>query len=99
MKRRLLARIAPLVCLMTFLPQLAAATVLEVRIGFRPAIPDGKPVLGRSPGIENLWFATGLGPYGLQVGPWSGAAVTDLALGTPPPLDLGPFGVARFGSR
>jgi D-amino-acid dehydrogenase len=80
-------------------PGLAAATVLEVRIGFRPAIPDGKPVLGRSPGIENLWFATGHGPYGLQVGPWSGAAVTDLALGTPPPLDLGPFAVGRFSSR
>jgi len=80
-------------------PGLAAATVLEVRIGFRPAIPDGKPVLGRSPGIENLYFATGHGPYGLQVGPWSGAAVADLALGTPPPLDLGPFAVARFRSR
>jgi len=80
-------------------PGLGAATVLEVRIGFRPAIPDGKPVLGRSPGIENLYFATGHGPYGLQVGPWSGAAVADLALGTPPPLDLGPFAVARFSSR
>ena len=80
-------------------PGLAAATVHEVRIGFRPASPDGKPVLGRAPGIGNLYFATGHGPYGLQVGPWSGAAVADLALGTPPPLDLGPFAVGRFGSR
>lgn len=79
-------------------PGLAAATVLEVRVGFRPASPDGKPILGPAPGIGNLYFATGHGPYGLQVGPWSGAAVADLALGRPLQLDLGPFTVARFGS-
>jgi glycine/D-amino acid oxidase-like deaminating enzyme len=79
-------------------PGLAAATVLEVRIGFRPASPDGKPILGQAPRIHNLYFATGHGPYGLQVGPWSGAAVADRALGRPLPLDLGPFTVARFSS-
>jgi D-amino-acid dehydrogenase len=77
-------------------PGLAAATVAEVRVGFRPASPDGKPVLGPAPGIRNLYFATGHGSYGLQVGPWSGAAVADLALGRKVALDLGPFTVARF---
>jgi D-amino-acid dehydrogenase len=77
-------------------PGLAAATVLEMRIGFRPASPDGKPVLGPAPQIHNLYFATGHGPYGLQVGPWSGAAVADLALGRQVGPDLGPFTVARF---
>lgn len=38
----------------------------------------------------------GGGLVGLQVGPWSGAAVADLALGRPVPADLGPFGVGRF---
>ncbi len=79
-------------------PGLAAATVVEVRVGFRPASPDGKPILGPLPGIANLYLATGHGPYGLQVGPWSGAAIADLALGRPVQLDLGPFTVARFRS-
>jgi glycine/D-amino acid oxidase-like deaminating enzyme len=77
-------------------PGLNAATVEEVRVGFRPASPDGSPILGRAPGIRGLFFATGHGPYGLQVGPWSGAAVADLALGRPVPLDLGAFSVGRF---
>ena len=77
-------------------PGLTAATVQEVRVGFRPASPDGKPILGHAPGIRDLYFATGHGPYGLQVGPWSGAAVADLALGRPVPLDLDPFAAGRF---
>jgi D-amino-acid dehydrogenase len=79
-------------------PGLAAATVQEVRVGFRPAIPDGKPVLGQAPGVGDLYFATGHGAYGLQVGPWSGAAVADLALGGAGPFDLGPFAAERFSS-
>ena len=79
-------------------PGLAAAAVLEVRVGFRPASPDGKPVLGQAPGIHNLYFATGHGPYGLQAGPGSGAAVADQALGRPVPFDLAPFTVGRFSS-
>jgi D-amino-acid dehydrogenase len=77
-------------------PGLGAATVHEVRVGFRPASPDGKPVLGQAPGIAGLYFATGHGPSGLQLGPWSGAAVASLALGQPPPLDLTPFSAGRF---
>jgi D-amino-acid dehydrogenase len=77
-------------------PGLAPATVQEIRVGFRPASPDGKPVLGPAPGIRDLYFASGHGPYGLQVGPWSGAAVADLALGGPVRLDLGPFAADRF---
>jgi D-amino-acid dehydrogenase len=77
-------------------PGLAAATVQEIRVGFRPASPDGKPVLGPASGIADLYFATGHGPYGLQVGPWSGAAIADLALGGAVSLDLAPFAAARF---
>jgi D-amino-acid dehydrogenase len=80
-------------------PGLAAATVQEIRVGFRPASPDGKPVLGPAPGIRDLYFATGHGSYGLQVGPWSGAAVADLALGGTVPLDLAPFAADRFHAR
>jgi D-amino-acid dehydrogenase len=77
-------------------PGLAGATLDEVRVGLRPASRDGLPILGPVPGHPNLHLATGHGPYGLQVGPWSGAAAADLVLGDPVGLDLGPYSAGRF---
>lgn len=78
-------------------PGLAPATVVEWRIGMRPASPDGNPILGPAPGLENVVLATGHGPSGLQLGPYSGALAADLALGNPVALDLTPYAAARFG--
>ena len=77
-------------------PGLAPATLAEVRVGFRPASPDQLPILGRAPGLENVFVATGHGANGLQLGPYSGAAVADLVLGAPVGVDLAPFTPARF---
>ncbi len=75
-------------------PGLSEATLLETRIGFRPVTADGRPVLGRL--ADGLFVATGHGREGLTAGPWSGLAVSALALGEQPPTDLVPFGPARF---
>ena len=86
-------------------PGLADATLQEVRVGLRPASPDGLPLLGRFPGCERLYVATGHGASGLQLGPYSGALVADLALGqssTPDMgvgLDMEPFAPARFAPQ
>jgi D-amino-acid dehydrogenase len=77
-------------------PGLAAATIAEIRVGLRPFSPDQLPVLGRAPGLDNLYFATGHGPSGLQLGPYSGAAVAGCILGESPEIALAPFDVARF---
>lgn len=77
-------------------PGLAAATLRDVRIGFRPATPDGLPILGRAPGAENLFIATGHGPTGLTMGPYSGALVVDLIRGEPTSLNLRPYAPDRF---
>jgi glycine/D-amino acid oxidase-like deaminating enzyme len=77
-------------------PRLAAATLHEVRVGFRPLSRDGLPVLGASARAPGLFFATGHGGFGLELGPYSGALVADLALGDAPPLDLAPFSADRF---
>ncbi|MCC6791824.1 MAG: FAD-binding oxidoreductase [Thermomicrobiales bacterium] len=77
-------------------PGLATATVAEVRIGLRPFSPDGLPVLGRAPGLTNLVLCTGHGPSGLQLGPVSGALVSDLVNGQPAALDLTPYGAERY---
>jgi D-amino-acid dehydrogenase len=77
-------------------PGLAQATLREVRVGLRPASPDGLPLLGRLPGAENVYIATGMGASGLQLGPYCGALVSDLALGAAPPFDLTPYAPERF---
>ncbi len=81
-------------------PGLASATLAEVRVGLRPASPDGLPILGRAPGLRNAYLATGHGPSGLQLGPFSGILAADMALGAPLPtnLDLAPFAPERFAA-
>jgi len=77
-------------------PGLADATLVEMRVGFRPYMPDETPALGPAPGLENLLIATGHGGYGLQLGPYSGALVADMALGHNVLFDLTPYDPGRF---
>ena len=69
-------------------PGLAAGTVAEVRVGFRPLSPDGMPSLGVIDGIDGLIIATGLGPIGLTYGPYLGAVAADLARGRGADIDI-----------
>jgi glycine/D-amino acid oxidase-like deaminating enzyme len=78
-------------------PGLATARIVELRIGLRPFSPDKLPIIGRAPGLDNVYLATGHGPAGLQLGPVSSAAVVDLIRGEPPRVDLAAFGAERFG--
>jgi D-amino-acid dehydrogenase len=77
-------------------PGLADASFREARIGLRPLSLDGLPVLGTVPDIEDAFVATGHGPTGLQLGPYSGKLVADVVRGTEPAFDLTPFAVDRF---
>jgi D-amino-acid dehydrogenase len=76
-------------------PGLAAGTVLETRIGFRPAGPDVLPLLGIVPGLAGVVVATGLGASGLTLGPHVGRLAADLALGRDPGTDLTPYDPSR----
>lgn len=77
-------------------PGLADASFREARVGLRPLSSDGLPVLGTVPGIEDAFLATGHGPTGLQLGPYSGKLVADVVRGTEPAFGLMPFAVDRF---
>jgi D-amino-acid dehydrogenase len=77
-------------------PGLRDATLLETRVGFRPATPDGLPVLGPLPGHPRVVVATGFGHTGLTLAPLAGALVAEQVLGDAPRMDLQPYGVARF---
>ena len=76
-------------------PGLADASIHEIRVGLRPCTPDLLPVLGTLPGYRNLWLATGHGPTGLTLGPFSGKLVARLARGESIELDLDPFRADR----
>jgi len=76
-------------------PGLVGATLVEVRVGLRPACRDGLPVLGRLPGLDNVYVATGYGADGLLVSPWCGQLVAREVLGGPEP-GVDPFRAERF---
>ena len=81
-------------------PGLNGAAMLETRVGLRPLSADGLPVVGPIPGVVGAYVATGHGPSGLTLGPYSAALVTELVLGRAPALDLTPFRADRFaGAR
>ena len=77
-------------------PGLAGADILEMRVGLRPVSADGLPVVGPVPGAAGVWLATGHGPSGLTLGPFSARVVCDLVLGRVPDVDLTPISVDRF---
>lgn len=78
-------------------PGLAGATLRELRVGLRPATPDGDPILGPVPGCAGLWALTGMGPQGLTLAPYCGRLLAEAILGRPTELDLRPFSAGRFG--
>jgi glycine/D-amino acid oxidase-like deaminating enzyme len=84
----------------TFVPAIAATPARGVRMCARPLSVDGRPLLGRIPGVDGLWIAAGHGPWGISTGPASAAIVADLILGrrssVPSGLDPARFGGLRL---
>jgi D-amino-acid dehydrogenase len=77
-------------------PGLAQETLAEIRVGFRPFSADTLPVMGRVPGHENVYVATGHGPSGLQLGPVSAAMVANDILGVANDISIEAYSPARF---
>jgi glycine/D-amino acid oxidase-like deaminating enzyme len=78
-----------------FVPALADVPIGSVRACARPLSTDGRPLLGRAPGREDVYVAAGHGPWGISLGPASARLVADLVLGreAAPPAAFDP---ARF---
>ena len=76
-------------------PGLAEASFVGVRVGVRPASPDGEPLLGPVPGTQGLSLATGHDHVGIMLSPATGEMMAEyLATGDAGPLE--PFSPARF---
>jgi len=80
-----------------FVPGVARGTVSEIRRCARPQSIDGRPLVGRVPGLARVFIAAGHGPWGISTGPATARMVADLVLGRDAgmPAQLDP---ARFGS-
>ncbi len=79
----------------TSLPGLDGAVRREW-MGYRPALPDSKPVIGPSPQYEGVTFAFGHGHLGLTLSAVTGRLVTDLVARREPAISLAPFRADRF---
>ncbi|MDQ0376673.1 NAD(P)/FAD-dependent oxidoreductase [Amycolatopsis thermophila] len=84
---------------LTVAPGLAEATLLETRVGFRPASPDGLPLLGPLEDRPDVLIATGFGHGGLTAAPFAGRLIACLALGEEITVDLEPYRPERFTGR
>ncbi|MFE9243821.1 NAD(P)/FAD-dependent oxidoreductase [Nocardiopsis sp. NPDC006938] len=73
------------------LPELAEASVVETRVGFRPGTHDGQQLLGPVERLPGVLVATGLGSEGLTFGPFQGVVAARLAMGEDPGPDLSAF--------
>ena len=68
----------------------------EEWFGWRPMTFDDLPILGRVPGYERLWLATGHGMLGVSMSTASGQLIADLVCGRAPQIDPAPYRAERF---
>jgi glycine oxidase len=76
-------------------PALERAPVVETWSNFRPASPDGEPILGAGT-VPGLFYATGHTRNGILLAPITADAIAAAILGRPAPVDLSPFSPARL---
>ena len=83
-----------------FVPAIATSAVGMHRVCARPLSLDGRPLVGRVPGVDGLWVAAGHGPWGISTGPASGRLIADLLDGRmsrpAPALDPARFAPPRI---
>lgn len=66
-------------------------------VGMRPLTPDGLPLLGRLPGFENIFVATGHAMLGITLAPATAELVADVMTGSAASdALLAPFDPGRF---
>jgi len=82
--------------LVKMLPAMADAQIVHQTACLRPVASDGLLVLGRVPGIEGAYVATGGARKGILFGPAMGRAIADLILGDTPKISLEAFAPGRF---
>jgi glycine oxidase len=76
----------------------AGYPIAEMWTGFRPATPDGLPVIGRA-SLEGLFYAAGHYRNGILLAPITASIIAGAVGGKIPDLDLDAFAPARFARQ
>jgi glycine/D-amino acid oxidase-like deaminating enzyme len=78
-------------------PALGEAEVLAGQACYRPVTADGLPLIGRVPGVEAAYVATGHSVWGMLNAPATGEAIAELIVdGAARSVDLSAFDPARL---
>jgi glycine oxidase len=85
--------------LVTMLPSMADAQLAHQTACLRPLAADGLLLLGRVPGLDRVYMATGAGRKGILLGPSMGRAVADLILTGSAKIALDAFAPDRFSQE
>ena len=80
-------------------PGIEELSILEQWVGFRPGSRDDAPILGRSPEVEGLIYATGHHRNGILLLPVTTQVIVDLILEGRLDAVAAPFGAERFAPR
>ena len=79
-------------------PDLAGARLLKHTACLRPVTPDWLPILGRAPGWENVYLATGAGKKGILLAPGIGKSIADLMTTGETTLSIQGYSPERFAT-
>ena len=73
-------------------PVLGASKIRARQACYRPVTRDGLPLIGRVPGLQNVYVATGHSVWGILNAPATGEAMAELIVdGSARTVDLTPF--------
>lgn len=82
--------------LLTMLPDLCEAQIVQQTACLRPISTDKKVILGNIPNLSGAYIATGTGRKGILLGPAMGKLTSDLINGKNLPIDIQEFSLERF---
>ena len=83
----------------SFVPALARCDAIRVWTGFRPATPDGLPLIGRWEAEPGVWIAAGHEGLGITTAPGTAALIAADIVGRAAPIDPAPYHPARAMPR
>ncbi len=82
----------------SLVPILGQAHLERNWAGLRPGSPDGLPLMGQVPGVDNLFLAAGHFRAGIQLSPGTALALKEQILGQPLTIPLEAFSIERFAA-